>query len=103
MTPPTNLDVQTRVIAGSEAYVGTYGGFSYIAPLAGTHALTFYSHLARFEFDHLDIAKRVFAGLRKGSFVRLDLRSVDLLRIGFGGGSPGAERSGKSDPALIGP
>jgi hypothetical protein len=87
MTPATNLDVQTRIIAGADAYVGTYGGFSYVAPLAGTHALTFYSHISGFRFDHLEVAKRVFSGLRKGSFVEVDLRSVDLLRLGFGGGS----------------
>jgi len=84
MTPANNLDVQTRVIAGAEAYVGTYGGFSYVAPLAGTHALTFYSHITGFRFDHLEVAKRVFSGLRKGSFVELDLRSVDMLRLGLG-------------------
>ena len=84
MTPANNLDVQTRVIAGADAYVGTYGGFSYVAPLLGTHALTFYSHVTGFRFDHLELAKRVFSGLRKGSFVELDLRSVDMLRLGFG-------------------
>ena len=84
MTPATNLDVQTRIIAAAEAYVGTYGGFSYVAPLSGTHALTFYSHTTGFRFDHLELAKRVFSGLRKGSFVELDLRSIDLLRLGFG-------------------
>jgi hypothetical protein len=83
MTPATNLDVQTRIIAAAEAYVGTYGGFSYVAPLSGTDALTFYSHITGFRFDHLELAKRVFSGLRKGSFVELDLRSVDLLRLGF--------------------
>jgi len=84
MTPATNLDVQTRVIAGAEAYVGTYGGFSYVAPLSGTDALTFYSHISGFRFDHLELAKRVFSGLRKGTFVELDLRSVEMLRLGFG-------------------
>jgi hypothetical protein len=84
MTPANNLDVQTRVIAGAEAYVGTYGGFSYVAPLLGTNALTFYSHITGFRFDHLELAKRVFSGLRKGSFVELDVRSVDLIRLGFG-------------------
>jgi hypothetical protein len=84
MTPATNLDVQTRIIAGADAYVGTYGGFSYVAPLLGTNALTFYSHITGFRFDHLELAKRVFSGLRKGSFVELDVRSVDLMRLGFG-------------------
>ena len=56
------------------------------APLseAREDALTFYSHITGFRFDHLEVAKRVFSGLRKGSFVELDLRSVDLLRLGFG-------------------
>ena len=35
MTPENNLAVQTEVIRGAEAFVGTYGGFSYLAPLCG--------------------------------------------------------------------
>jgi len=84
MTPATNLDIQTRIISGAEGYVGTYGGFSYAAPLVGTDALTFYSHISGFRFDHLEVAKRVFSGLRRGTFVEMDLRSVDLMRLGFG-------------------
>ena len=34
--------------------------------------------------DHLEVAKRVFSGLKKGTFVELDMRSVDLMRMGFG-------------------
>jgi hypothetical protein len=85
MTPDTNLDVQTRIIGGAQAFVGTYGGFSYLAPLCGVDTLAFYSHVSGFRFDHLELAKRVFSGLRKGAFVELDVRSVDLLRLGFGG------------------
>ncbi|MBM3817914.1 MAG: hypothetical protein FJW14_02680 [Acidimicrobiia bacterium] len=85
MTPETNLDVQTRIISGAEAFVGTYGGFSYLAPLCGTDTLAFYSHATGFRFDHLELAKRVFSGLRKGAFVELDVRAVDLLQLGFGG------------------
>lgn len=84
MTPDTNLDVQTRIIAGSQAFVGTYGGFSYLAPFLGIDTLAFYSHATGFRFDHLEVAKRVFTGLRLGSFVELDVRSIDLLRLGFG-------------------
>ena len=36
MTPETNLEVQTRIISGARAFVGTYGGFSYLAPFHGT-------------------------------------------------------------------
>jgi hypothetical protein len=34
MTPATNLDVQTRIIAGADATSGPTGGFSYVAPLS---------------------------------------------------------------------
>ena len=79
MTPETNLDVQTRIISAADAFVGTYGGFSYLAPLCGTDTLAFYSHVTGFRFDHLELAKRVFSGLKKGAFVELDVRSADLL------------------------
>ena len=83
MTPVDNLEVQTRVIQGADAYVGTYGGFSYVSPLAGTDTLTFYSHTSGFRFDHLELAKRVFAQHRRASYVELDVRSVELVRKGF--------------------
>jgi hypothetical protein len=85
MTPDTNLDVQTRVIAGAEAFVGTYGGFSYLAPFVGVDTIAYYSHVNGFRFDHLEVAKRVFAALRLGAFVELDLRALDLLKRGLGG------------------
>jgi hypothetical protein len=84
MTPDTNLDVQTRVIAGAEAFVGTYGGFSYLAPLVGTDALAFYSHAKGFRWDHLELAKRVFNSVQAGSFVALDARDMHVVRLGFG-------------------
>jgi hypothetical protein len=85
-----NLEVQTRIIGGARAYVGTYGGFSYLAPLCGTPTLAFYSDRAGFRFDHLEVAKRVFAGLGCGPYLDADVRAVDLLRLGslagLGGG-----------------
>jgi hypothetical protein len=94
MTPETNLEVQTRIISGAQAFVGTYGGFSYLAPLYGVDTLAFYSHVTGFRFDHLEVAKRIFSGLRRGAFVELDVKSVELLRLGFGNVAPG-------DPALV--
>jgi hypothetical protein len=86
MVPEHNLAVQTQVIRGARAFVGTYGGFSYLAPLCGVNTLAFYSHPGGFRFDHLDVAKRVFSGLGGGSFTELDLRAVDTVRLGFGSG-----------------
>jgi hypothetical protein len=38
--------IQSEVIRGARGFVGTYGGFSYLAPLCGTNTLAFYSHAA---------------------------------------------------------
>jgi hypothetical protein len=88
MTPENNLAVQTRVIAGARAFVGTYGGFSYLAPLVGTDTLAFFSHPTGFRWDHLEVAKRVFSSLRAGSFVAIDVRDIDVIRLGFSGTKP---------------
>ncbi len=85
MRPEDNLTVQTQVIKHAQAFVGTYGGFSYLAPLLGTDTLAFYSHPTGFRFDHLEVAKRVFSGLRRGAFVELDTRALDVVKLGFGG------------------
>ncbi len=91
MTPENNLEIQTRVISNARAFVGTYGGFSYLAPLLGTDTLSFFSHASGFRWDHLEIAKRVFSSLRAGSFVALDARDRDVVRLGFAGDSASQE------------
>ena len=78
MRPERNLDVQTAVIARAKAFVGTYGGYSYLAPLCGVDSLAFYS-TEEFHVAHLELAQRVFRRLRAGSLVALDVRNVDLL------------------------
>jgi hypothetical protein len=85
MTPENNLAVQTEVIRGARGFVGTYGGFSYLAPLCGTNTLAFYSHASGFRYDHLEVAKRVFSALRCGTFTEVDLRATEVLRLGFAG------------------
>jgi hypothetical protein len=95
MTPENNLAMQTEVIRGARGFVGTYGGFSYLAPLCGTNTLAFYSHASGFRFDHLEVAKRVFSALRCGTFTEVDLRAAEVLRLGFAGAdhsSVGVER-----------
>ncbi|MEW5984284.1 MAG: hypothetical protein AB1806_18180 [Acidobacteriota bacterium] len=84
MTARNNLDVQTRIIAHARAFVGTYGGFSYLAPLLGVNTLAFFSDGSGFRIDHLEIAKRVFTDLNAASFLPLDVRDVAVLRLGLG-------------------
>jgi hypothetical protein len=84
MTPETNLEVQTRIISGAKALVGTYGGFCYLAPFHGTSTAAYFSHPTAFRFDHLEVAKRVFASLKTASFVPLDVRDLDVVRLSVG-------------------
>jgi len=88
MDPAHNLAVQTEVIRNAQAFVGTYGGFSYLAPLCGVNTVAFYSHPNGFRVDHLEVAKRVFSALQCGTFTELDLRAVDALRLGLAGTLP---------------
>ena len=79
LEPSNNLDIQTKVISGAQAYVGNYGGLSYLAPFYGVRALAFYSspdHVAPY---HLDLMYRVAAKLKRGSYVALDVEGLDLL------------------------
>jgi hypothetical protein len=84
MTPEMNLDVQTRVICNARAFIGTYGGFSYLAPFCGTNTVAFYSNPTAFRFDHLEISKRVFSSLKTGSFVPLEVKDLDVVRLSLG-------------------
>jgi hypothetical protein len=84
MPPESNLEVQTRIISNAKAFVGTYGGFSYLAPFCGTNAVAFYSNPAAFRFDHLEISKRVFSSLKTGAFVPLDVKDIDVVRLALG-------------------
>jgi hypothetical protein len=84
MTPETNLEVQTRIIGGATAFVGTYGGFSYLAPFLGVDTVSFYSNPAAFRFDHMELAHRVFSSINRGTFVPLDVKDVDVVRLGVG-------------------
>lgn len=53
LVPRTNLATQTAVMAHATQFIGTYGGFSYIAPMVGTPALTV-SGTRKFHVGHLD-------------------------------------------------
>ncbi len=79
MTPSRNLDVQTAVIAGAKAFVGTYGGYSYLAPLCGVPSLAFYSRREEFFAHHLQLADRVFRAMNTAALVPIDVRDAAVL------------------------
>ena len=78
LTPENNLAIQTDVIGRARAFVGTYGGFSYLAPLCGVPSVTFYSQETFFE-QHLEFARRTFARAGAAHFVVLHERERALL------------------------
>jgi hypothetical protein len=53
----TNLETQTQIVAGAQRFVGTYGGFAYLAPLCGVEARVYYSKAGAFSERHLDVAR----------------------------------------------
>jgi hypothetical protein len=72
VAPAQNLHVQSAVVAGAERFVGTYGGFSYLAPFYGVRSLAFYSDPGGFSTRHLDMARSAFDRMGVGGF--LDVR-----------------------------
>lgn len=78
--PHRNLELQTRLVAASHGFVGTYGGFSYLAPFLGVRSLSFFSRRAGFEAHHLELAHRVFDRQLPGGFLALDYGALDLVR-----------------------
>jgi hypothetical protein len=53
LAPQQNLSVQASLVAGARAFVGTYGGFSYLAPFLGVPCTAYYSHEPGFSKRHL--------------------------------------------------
>jgi hypothetical protein len=58
--PARNLEIQSAVVAGARAFVGTYGGFSYLAPFHGVPSVAYYSNRNGFSPKHLAMAQSVF-------------------------------------------
>lgn len=78
LVPDRNLEVQTAVIARADAFVGSYGGFSYLAPLLGVRSIAFYSELT-FKTAHLELAEHVFNHVSGGSLTVLNAADVDVI------------------------
>src|SRR6185295_18434724 len=68
-----NLAWQTAIIAGAASYVGTYGGFAYLAPFCGVDAISFYSDRTYFTY-HMELAHAAFADSRGGRLDAIDVR-----------------------------
>ena len=84
MTPERNLALQSAVVARARAFVGTYGGYSYLAPFHGVTSIAFYSDRT-FKPHHLHLAQRVFDRLGGATLVPLDTTALPLVRLSLAG------------------
>ena len=73
--PRINLALQSAIVANASAFVGTYGGFSYLAPFYGVPTTAYYD-AERFSRKHLAMAQTAFAAL--GNERLLDVRDVRM-------------------------
>ena len=84
MHPWDNLHVQTIAISRASAFVGTYGGLAYLAPLFGVPSVGFSSLPECTRPWHLELAQNVFRAPGYGSIVTLtpgDLRLIEALGL----------------------
>ena len=74
-----NLAIQTAIISRARQFVGTYGGFSYLAPLYGVPAIAFYA-VRNFHHHHLVMASEVAERIGGATITAIDVADVDRLR-----------------------
>lgn len=78
-----NLAAQSAVVAGARGFLGTYGGFSYLAPLYGVDSLSFFSDRDKLVPFHLDHAQATFGTMRAGRFLACDVADAHLVATTF--------------------
>lgn len=63
LDPRNNLEIQTAVVARARAFVGTYGGFSYVPTFVGVPSYSVFSDPSKFNRRHLDVVTAAGAKL----------------------------------------
>ena len=92
-TPSANLEAQTAVIARAAGFVGTYGGYSYLAPFFGVPALGFYSE-RNFYLHHLHMAQHALEEIDGGTLTPVHTRDEALVRAAIGRAPEGSRIPG---------
>jgi hypothetical protein len=80
LDPRRNLGIQTQIIGGARAFVGTCGSLAWLAPMMGVHTTAVFTD-ARFLHSHLHAARRLYHVLGGGRFSPLDLSALDPLGL----------------------
>lgn len=83
LAPAENLAIQAEAIRGARAFVGTYGGYSYLAPMCRVPALAFHSRPV-FKRHHLYAAERAFAQIGAAPLTVVDVGSAPLAQAALG-------------------
>ncbi len=78
-----NLAAQSAVVAGARGFIGTYGGFSYLAPMYGVDSLSFFSARAKLVPFHLEHAQRVYGSGPGGRFLAVDVADAGAVSMTF--------------------
>ena len=76
MHPRENLALQTAIVAGASAFVGTYGGFSYLAPFLNVRTTAYFSDPDGYSARHLLMARSALESIGAGGL--LDVRPAGL-------------------------
>lgn len=76
-----NLAAQDAIVSRARAWVGTYGGFAYLAPFRGVPARAYYSDPDGFSRRHLDLAQSVFAGFGSGLLALASVHDAPRLAV----------------------
>ena len=78
-----NLAAQSAVVAGARGFIGTYGGFSYLAPMYGVDSLSFFSAREKLVPFHLEHAQRVYGSGPGGRFLAVDVADAGAVSMTF--------------------
>jgi hypothetical protein len=83
ISPDRNLAVQAAVISGARAFVGTYGGYAYLAPFSRVPAVAFFSR-PTFKRHHLYAAARAFDHVGAAALSVLDVAEAPIVQSALG-------------------
>ena len=76
MHPRDNLALQTAIVAGASAFVGTYGGFSYLAPFLNVRSTAYFADADSYSPRHLLMARSALESIGAGGL--LDVRPIGI-------------------------
>ncbi len=85
MTPRDNLGLQTRIIAGARAFVGTCGSIAWLAPMLGVDTIPVMTDDKSLNV-HLHVARRVYRVMGAGRFTPLDLGALGPMGLTIAAG-----------------